>query len=223
MFDSILSDVLKPLRCFETLERIPMSTDSKVLKGYVKTENLILLMVAALALGFIAGVVFSAYRMDSGLPPMAGSGEHTHTAAQQQEMIAQLERRAAENPEDVDAWTQLGHLYFDTNQPAKSIEAYEKSLTLAPDRPDVWTDLGVMYRRSGDPQEAIRMFDRALSLQSDHQIALFNKGVVLMHDLNDPKGALDSWEKLLVLNPDVRTPAGEPLRNIVEHLKKNAS
>jgi cytochrome c-type biogenesis protein CcmH/NrfG len=201
-----------------------MPTDSKVLKGFVKTENMILLLVAAVALGFVAGVMFSAYRMPGGtMQPEFSGGQAAPTRAQQEAMIADLERQAAQNPDDVDTWTQLGHLYFDMDQPRKSIEAYEKSLALSPDRPDVWTDLGVMYRRTGEPREAIRRFDRALSLQQDHPIALFNKGVVLMHDLNDPAGALEAWEKLLVLNPDARTPSGEPLRNIVEQLKKNPS
>jgi cytochrome c-type biogenesis protein CcmH/NrfG len=198
-----------------------MSPDTKVVKGYVKTENMILMILAALALGFVGGVVFSALRMDGGLPQAAN--DHAQVTAQQTEMIAELQRRTQQNPEDVEAWTQLGHLYFDTDQPLRSIEAYEKSLALDPERPDVWTDLGVMYRRTGNPQEAIQKFNRALSLKPDHQIALFNRGVVLMHDLNDRAGALDSWEKLLVINPDARTPSGEPLQNIVEQLRKNAS
>jgi cytochrome c-type biogenesis protein CcmH/NrfG len=200
-----------------------MSSDSKVIKGYVKTENMILLLVAALALGFVGGVVFSAYRMDGSGPGQPVSGMQAPDTAQQKAMIAELEQRAAANPQDADVWTQLGHLYFDTDQARKSIEAYEKSLALSPDRPDVWTDLGVMYRRAGEPREAIRRFDQALSLQPDHQIALFNKGVVLMHDLEDPSGALNSWEKLLAINPEARTPSGDSLRSIVEQLKKNAS
>ncbi|RJQ75019.1 MAG: tetratricopeptide repeat protein [Desulfobacteraceae bacterium] len=201
-----------------------MSPESKVLKGYVKTENMIFLLVAALALGFIGGVVFSAYRLGgTPVPETAAPGAQTSVNPQQKEMFAALLQRTEANPKDVDAWTQLGHLYFDTDQPAKAIEAYETSLTLAPDRPDVWTDLGVMYRRKGEPQQAIEKFDRALSLQPDHQIALFNKGIVMMHDLKDPKGALDAWQKLLAINPNAQTPAGEPLKNIIEQLQKGGA
>jgi cytochrome c-type biogenesis protein CcmH/NrfG len=198
-----------------------MPSEVKVLKGYVKTESMILLLIVALALGFVGGVVFSAYRLGSGTSAPGSPEAKLPVTPQQKEMIASLIRQTETNPKDVNAWTQLGHLYFDTDQPAKAIDAYEKSLALEPDRPDVWTDLGVMYRRNGDPQKAIQIFDHALSIKPDHQIALFNKGVVLMHDLNDPKGALDAWEKLLAINPDARTPGGQSLKTMVEQLKKN--
>lgn len=197
-----------------------MPSQVKVLKGYVKTESMILLLVAALALGFVGGVVFSAYRLGGAATETAANGTEIPVTPQQKEMMASLIKQAEANPQDVNAWTQLGHLYFDMDQPAQAIDAYEKSLALDPKRPDVWTDLGVMYRRAGQPQQAIQKFDRALSIRPDHQIALFNKGIVLMHDLKDPKGALDAWEKLLAINPDAKTPGGEPLRAIVEQLKK---
>lgn len=198
-----------------------MPSKVKVLKGYVKTESLILMLIGALALGFVGGVVFSAYRLGSNTAAPSSPEAQIPITPQQKEMIASLIRQTETNPKDVNAWTQLGHNYFDTNQPAKAIDAYEKSLALEPDRPDVWTDLGVMYRRNGDPRKAVEDFDHALSLKPDHQIALFNKGVVLMHDLNDPKGALDAWQKLLTINPDARTPGGQPIKAIVEQLKKS--
>jgi cytochrome c-type biogenesis protein CcmH/NrfG len=199
-----------------------MAAEVKILKGYVKTENMILLLVAALALGFIGGVVFSAYRL-GGTTSTTNAGGPMPITAQQEDMIASLIEKTRNNPEDVEAWTQLGHLYFDTDQPVKAIDAYEKSLALDASRPDVWTDLGVMHRRNGEPQKAIEAFDKAVSLRNDHQIALYNKGIVLMHDLKDPKGAVAAWEKLLELNPDAKTPAGDSLKNIIEQMRKNES
>jgi cytochrome c-type biogenesis protein CcmH/NrfG len=198
-----------------------MPSQGKVLKGYVKTESMILLLLAALALGFVGGAMFSAYRLGNGVSASGSSGAQIPITPQQKEMIASLIRQTEAEPKNVNAWTQLGHVYFDTDQPAKAIRAYETSLALEPNRPDVWTDLGVMYRRTGDPQKAIQEFDHALSIKPDHQIALFNKGVVLLHDLKDAKGALEAWEKLLAINPDARTPGGQPLKPIVEQLKKN--
>jgi len=199
-----------------------MAAEVKILKGYVKTENMILLLVAAVALGFIGGVVFSAYRL-GGTTSATNAGGPMPITAQQEDMIASLLERTRNSPEDVEAWTQLGHLYFDTDQPVKAIDAYEKSLALDASRPDVWTDLGVMHRRNGEPQKAIEAFDKAVSLRNDHQIALYNKGIVLMHDLKDPQGAVAAWEKLLELNPDAKTPAGDPLKNIIEQMRKNNS
>jgi tetratricopeptide (TPR) repeat protein len=115
----------------------------------------------------------------------------------------------------------LGHFYYDVGRIKEAIEAYQKSLSLDADRPDVWTDLGVMYRRNGNPEKAIESFDRALSINSRHEAAMFNKGVILMHDLNDTKAALDAWELLVQINPDAKAPNGRLVRTLVTELKKN--
>lgn len=197
--------------------------DPKIIKGYVKTESTILLIAAALALGFVGGVVFSVFRAPDGVPAGLEAGGKPAVSAEQQQVLTQLLEKTKRTPDDVEAWTQLGHLYFDMDQPAKAIDAYETSLKLDADRPDVWTDLGVMYRRNGAPKKAIQAFDHALSLKGDHRIALYNKGIVLMHDLNDTQGALTAWEKVLAIDPAIKTPGGESLKSIVEQLKRTAS
>jgi len=196
-----------------------MASKDKIIKGYVKTENMILLVITALALGFVGGVTFSAYR--SSAMTSAGVGNPVPATAQQQEALAALIQETEAHPDNVDAWTRLGHYYFDASQYAKAIKAYETSLALDGNRPDVWTDLGVMYRRNGNPQKAVEVFDRALSLEPNHIVALYNKGIVLMHDLNEPDKALAAWERVLELKPDASTPTGEPLKQIVDQLKRD--
>jgi cytochrome c-type biogenesis protein CcmH/NrfG len=196
-----------------------MATISKEITGYVKTESLILAVVVALALGFVGGVAFSAYRASNGQPTAASPAGPT-LSAQQREQLQDLIEKTRSNPDDVTSWTQLGHLYFDNDQPQLAVDAYEKSLQLDDSRPDVWTDLGVMYRRSGDPRKAIEAFDHALSLNRRHEIAMFNKGVVLMHDLREPQKALAAWELLVQVNPQAKTPAGQLVSELVEQLKK---
>jgi cytochrome c-type biogenesis protein CcmH/NrfG len=199
-----------------------MASDNPKRKGYIKTENVILLFFVALAVGFVGGVAFSAYR-SVGTMPMGETGTGVNPmAAQQRAMIDALVQQTETDPADVSAWTQLGHLYFDSGEPDKAIAAYERSLALDPDRPDVWTDLGVMYRRGGDARKAVATFDQVLTMDGTHEIALYNKGVVLMHDLNDMNGALAAWEQLLTINPEARTPSGEPLRDIIAQMRQNA-
>ena len=199
-----------------------MPKDRKIVKGYLKTENAILLIVVGLAVGFVGGVLFSVHR-SAGRLPAAENAASAPLTQQQADTLAALIKQTEEKPDSVSAWTQLGHMYFDTGQPAKAIEAYEKSLALDDKRPDVWTDLGVMYRRNDQPRKAVECFDRALSLDSTHEVAMFNKGVVLMHDLQDPAGALAVWEKLVALNPKAKTPGGQSVAELVAELKKNLS
>jgi cytochrome c-type biogenesis protein CcmH/NrfG len=202
-----------------------MGSTPKELKGYIKTENVILIVLVAVALGFIGGVAFSAYRTSgqSGTVPSLAQEASMPLTPQQSSQLNQLINMVNTNPQDLNAWTQLGHLYFDTDQPELAVDAYEKSLDLDANRPDVWTDLGVMYRRSNKPKKAIKAFDRALALNGRHEIALFNKGVVLMHDLKDAKGALASWEKLTGINPQAKTPGGQLVNELVDQLKQTPS
>ncbi len=188
---------------------------------------MLLFLLVAVAVGFLGGVVFSAYR-SAPVPgvaqnmPQNTSGAEAPMTAQQKQTLAALVQATQATPDNVNVWTQLGHFYFDVGLSDKAIQAYEKSLALDGSRPDVWTDLGVMYRRSGNADKAIASFDRAISLNRKHEIARFNKGVVLMHDKNDPKGALETWERLLEINPQAKTPSGDPLKTMVEQLKKNS-
>jgi cytochrome c-type biogenesis protein CcmH/NrfG len=202
-----------------------MAKSSKPIRGYVKTENMILFLFIAVGIGFIGGVVFSAYRTGANMPV---NGQTSPQAAakppmnlQQKQALEALLKATQTTPDNIQAWTQLGHFYFDSGENQKAIEAYNKSLLLDGNRPDIWTDLGVIYRRSGNPEQAIASFDKAISLNQNHEVALFNKGVVQMHDLKNPKAALASWEKLIAINPQAKTPSGQLVKTMVAELKKN--
>jgi tetratricopeptide (TPR) repeat protein len=201
-----------------------MPEPSKALSGYVKTTNMYLSVMVALAVGFLAGVIFSSYRFSSRLPNQSSSavaGSMPSVSRNQGETLAALLQATRTTPDNVNAWTQLGDFYFDAGEQEKAIQAYEKSLVLNDKRPDVWTDLGVMYRRAGKPSKAVACFDRALAMNSRHEVALFNKGVVLLHDLKDTKAAMAAWEQLIQVNPDARSPNGQSIKALLEQMKKN--
>ena len=142
---------------------------------------------------------------------------------EQAKSILSLEKEVSLLPRNVEAWVQLGNLYFDTNQVKKAIGAYNKSLELDPKNPGVLTDLGVMYRRNGQPLEAIKAFDRAIAADPKHEVSRFNKGVVLLHDLKEPEKAIKAWEGLLEVNPLAATPNGDLLMEVVKNLKEKKS
>ena len=50
----------------------------------------------------------------------------------------------------------------------------------------------------------------------------FNKGIVLMHDLNDIKGAIKAWEDLLQINPVAVAPNGMSVDQLVQSMKQQA-
>ena len=193
---------------------------------YVKKENVYLACLLALAVGFFGGVMFGIYKTGpSGPVQTAAPVQQTPIPPSNAELsneIAMLEREVAANPSNVDAWINLGNKYFDTDQYEKSIQAYKKALELSPNNANVWTDMGVMYRRTGRSKEAIKAFDKAIEVDPRHETSRYNKGIVLMHDLNDIKGAIAAWEGLLQINPVAVAPNGQSVDKMVISMKQQA-
>lgn len=201
---------------------------------YIKKNTMYLAAFICLAVGFLGGVVFSAYKSGSGVPvppTMPQQSQQPQQQAAQKQTISDdqakrmlaLEKEVAANPENADAWTQLGNLYFDTSNFESAIRSYNKSLALKPNNANVQTDLGVMYRRSGKPKEAVAAFDKAVQIDPKHEIARFNKGIMLLHDLNDREGAIKVWEELVAMNPAAMTPGGRPLAEMINRFKETST
>jgi cytochrome c-type biogenesis protein CcmH/NrfG len=191
---------------------------------HVRVETTVIVALVALVLGFFAGEIIDlskprAPMPSSPPPPSQEPPARQGPSLEQASRIFALENALSTNPEDQDSWKQLGHLYFDSNQFEEAIKAYRKALELDPKDADVWTDMGVMYRRAGQPAEAVAAFDRAVEVDPGHEVARLNKGVVLLHDLDNPPRAIEAWENLLKLNPAAKTPNGQSLREMVETLK----
>lgn len=202
-------------------------------QGTVKTENLILAVLIALVVGFVGGVFFSIYRSSSIAPPSPGTGGMPPPGQQQtsgpmpltpqkRAEIEGLKAMAAKTPDNPEAWIQLGHVYFDAGQHAEAIEAYEKALAIAPSSANILTDLGVMYRRNKQPEKAIASFDRAIQVDRRHEIARFNKGIVLLHDLGDLEGALAAWRELVELNPNAKAPNGQTVKALIQQFNQKS-
>lgn len=131
--------------------------------------------------------------------------------------IQKLEKLTRQEPGNLNAWTSLGNLYFDTRQYEKSIQAYERSLSLNPRDPDVLTDLGVMYLSVHQPQKAVDSFDKAIGISPGHQIAHLNKGFALL-EMSRKGEARAVWQKLLQLNPNAKLKDGTPVSTLIKEM-----
>ena len=188
-------------------------------------NQLIIYCIIFLA-GFLSGVAFSVYKGNISVPGQdpSGSGQAQKQAqdhsAEMRQAILSLEAEVTANPQNYQAWTRLGNLYYDTEQPDKAIAAYNKSLELHKGDANIMTDLGVMYRLANQPQKAIEQFDRAMRENPTHLPSRYNKGIVLMYDLANPQGAIASWEEMLKIDPEAKAGTGESIRDMIDKLKK---
>lgn len=165
----------------------------------MKKETL-LLVVIVLIVGVLVGILVS----KSGQKPARTASAPASTAApvvNRQQTIQTLEGIVASDPSNRNAWAELGHNYFDSDQPVQAIEAYDKALALGPDDPNILTDQGVMFRRMGWYDRAIENFSKAHAIDPRHPQSLFNLGVVYRYDLQDFRKAKEAWGKFLEIHP----------------------
>ena len=192
--------------------------------GYVKKETMLIAILISLGVGFLGGATLSSFKFSAGESAPVQSVQQQVTqdnqiTSDQTSRISTLEMETSLKPENVDGWIQLGNLYFDTNQFEGAIKAYNKALGLDPNNPNIWTDLGVMYRRSGKPNQAIEAFDKAIESDPSHEVSRLNKGIVLMHDLDDIQGAIGAWEELVKVNPSAKTSSGQLIKDVITGFK----
>jgi hypothetical protein len=188
-----------------------MATEDKHMNRSVPLWLVVVISGFAFLGGAIGGILFCGHYAHEPLAPVSSVTIMQGDAGQ----IKVLEEQVKENPANVRAWTELGNLYFDSDQYEKAIAAYRQSLQLEPRNADVWTDLGIMYRRTGRPREAIEVFDRAITIDPKHENSRFNKGVVLLHDLQDKESAMLAWEGLSRINPFYQLPEGRFVEEVV--------
>ena len=166
----------------------------------MKKENWFL-VGAALIIGILLGVLFSGVGEKPSRTAAPASSTAPVPAVNYQQNIQMLEDIVRREPDNRDAWVQLGHNYFDSKQPMKAIEAYSKALALNGNDPNVLTDQGIMFRQVGWFDKAIENFQKANDLNPSHLQSLYNMGVVYRYDLQNFDKARQVWSHYLELNP----------------------
>lgn len=163
-------------------------------------KETVLLAVVVVAVGFLAGVIYSNSQKSSN----NSSSQATSSAPikNYQQEIQMLTKLVKQEPENRNAWVRLGHNYFDSDQMMKAIEAYDQALNLDGNDANVLTDQGVMYRRVGWYDKAIDNFKKASQLNPSHLQSLFNLGIVYRYDTNELAKARDVWTKYLEIAPE---------------------
>ncbi len=191
---------------------------------YMKKSSCIFLVLVALLVGLFVGntitVFYMGQRQGTGQAVVSSPAGKPTEGVVDQAALARLEKATAAAPTNAKAWVDLGNFCFDNGLPKKAIKAYEHALELSPMQGDVWSDLGVMFRQDGQFREALDAFGQASRIDPKHVTSRYNMGIVYYYDLNDKANALRVWESLVAENPDVKTPTGQPLVELIKKLNQ---
>jgi len=177
----------------------------------------IALIIAALLV--VGAVAVKAYRSMNGdeAASMPGAGTENETAPSVDEVIAGLEKKLQENPDDAESWRMLGWSYFETQKFAESATAMKRATTLDPDNPEYWSMLGEALVMASDgqqvPPDAAAAFRNAL--KHDARDARARYFLAVQKDISgDHKGAINDWFALLADTP-ADAPYAADIRRVI--------
>tara|TARA_R110000796_G_scaffold8843_3_gene28647 strand:+ start:69457 stop:70419 length:963 start_codon:yes stop_codon:yes gene_type:complete len=185
-------------------------------------SRIALIVAALLALAAVGVQVYRSTTDDSGASSSVAATD-TETAPSVDEVIAGLEKKLQENPDDAESWRMLGWSYFETQKFAESATAMKRATTLDPDNPEYWSMLGEALVMTSDgqqvPPDAAEAFRNALKHDAKDPRARYFLAV--QKDISgDHKGAIDDWFALLADTP-ADAPYATDIRRVIGQVAEN--
>ncbi|HEV2135973.1 MAG TPA: tetratricopeptide repeat protein [Terracidiphilus sp.] len=116
----------------------------------------------------------------------------------------------ATNPENADAYYNLGTLRLGQNDFTQARQYLEETLRLKPDFPEAWNNLGMIAAQQGQPDEAVSDFQKSLALRPEYATALLNLGNVYrrQQDFQNAQKCFDGALRIQPDNPEVNYSLG---------------
>ena len=121
-------------------------------------------------------------------------------------MIASLEAKLKQKPNDAQGWRMLGWSHFETGDLMRSAQAYRRAAQIEPNNAENWSSLGEALQTASTSvsPEAKTAFERAIGIDGTDPRARYFLGV--QKDLSGQhEAAVEDWIALLK-----DTPAGAP-------------
>ncbi len=139
------------------------------------------------------------------------------------------EENIAENPEDFSVlFTRTGHGLFETGEPDRAVECFDKATQLNPNNIDAWMSRGIVHMKSGAMLNyAIMCFDEVLKHEENNLEAMENKveALVLSKKQDDAAEILEKMIKIAPANEAYKKKLAElspnDLETITAKLKKS--
>jgi cytochrome c-type biogenesis protein CcmH len=119
-------------------------------------------------------------------------------------MVAALDARLADNPDDVEGWKMLGRSYMQLQRYDRAVHAFDQALAReGGNNGQTLADLGeavTLAEGSGVTGRAAELIESAIAAAPNNPKALFYGGIAAF-ERNDRERAASRWETLLALSP----------------------
>jgi tetratricopeptide (TPR) repeat protein len=105
------------------------------------------------------------------------------------------------NPQDADAWFQMGYCYGSLGRYQEAIEACKQAIRVKPDYAEAHNNLGVAYGKLGRHQEAIEACKQAIRIIPDDAEVHFSLGIAY-GALGRYQEAIEACKQAIRIKPD---------------------
>ena len=154
----------------------------------------------------------------------AAGGASPNVPPEALKMVARLERRLADNPDDPAGWARLGRAYAVMGRLGDAKAAYARSVQQAPDNLETLSEYAwLLYSEnpSNTEGEVFVLYQRINQIQPENPDALWFLGLAA-YQKHDARRAVTYWERLLKsLPPD--SPTADHLRNVIAKARSTRS
>ena len=179
-----------------------------------KAHHVYLMALACLVIGVSIGYFLRGSQAPAPMSATASTaslptGTTAGTAAPTPEQIKHMGNKMAEpilaelqkSPNDPELLAKLASVYFRSAQYPEAVDYYHRAVKVKPTA-EGYVSLSNAYHYAGDDDKAFETLNKALAIDPKSANALFNVGMLDWQVKNDPKGAIQAWERLLKLNPN---------------------
>jgi cytochrome c-type biogenesis protein CcmH len=181
------------------------------------------LIVVAVLIPLIAVILYSKLGRFRWQEELAASAAQTNpNAPEVQQMVAKLEKRLAEKPNDLDGWLMLGRSYLALEKMPAALVAYQKAYALDKENIEATMGLGeamIMTDERAIAGEAGRLFEVVLTKEPNNPKALWYGAIGALTTGNLPT-AQDRLQRMLALGPpaNIRSIIERQLQDIQQQL-----
>ena len=111
--------------------------------------------------------------------------------------------RLQTDPKNSPLLNQIGTLYKAAHQFKEAAGYYQRALDVDPKNTAARTDLASCLYYLGDADAAISQLQQSLRDDPNDANSLFNLGMIRLQAKHDSNGAVNAWQQLLKLNPEL--------------------
>jgi tetratricopeptide (TPR) repeat protein len=116
---------------------------------------------------------------------------------QAMDRVAELMSRIQENPEDVQALTEVARLFMSVQSFERAAKFWERVLRIEPERVGPRQRLAMCYFRLDRHEDAAGQLRKVLELDPDNAYAHYNLGVLLTRSLQQPEEGREHFRRVL--------------------------